>query len=320
MQDNSVWEEYIQIRYSSYVLYRKPNYTRTLTAEQRDLLRIRLQSRDRYTGSTTTHSRDRMRKALDMLLQITPVRVVRNNTLQRDVNFRIAFITLTIPYCAEASSNKIAYSKCLRPFLSFLCKTHNCKSYVWKLEFQLNGSVHYHLACDCFVDWFRIKDKWNTLLSKAGLLDEYRERHGDKWPNSTDVHSPKHVDRVGDYMVKYMSKSGDLPEGFKGRVWGCSANLTNIKFFSTPLTPAIYYSINRSMAKESWKVYDDEYFCLLKCRPDKQHNVLPHQELQLYRDYINNIKSKKDAKKRLRKRAKKSDLGSMQQQGLLYPA
>ena len=40
-----------------------------------------------------------------------------------------------------------------------------------------------------------------------GYIDKYEKQFGNRNPNSTDVHSVKHVKRLASYLSKYMAKT-----------------------------------------------------------------------------------------------------------------
>jgi hypothetical protein len=50
------------------------------------------------------------------------------------------------------------------------------ENYVWRLEFQGNGNVHYHLVTDTFIDYFFCLKVWNRIINKLGYVDEFAKK------------------------------------------------------------------------------------------------------------------------------------------------
>jgi hypothetical protein len=153
-------------------------------------------------------------------------------------NFRMNFVTLTLPSKQVHPTSEITRD-CLNQFLTELSQTHNLTNYVWRLEFQKNGNVHYHLVTDVFLDYHKTLKSWNRILSKKGYVQPYTEKHalmglneyvkeysnngqtdfetlknryirGKKlnWkvPNTVDVKSVLGSKKIALYISKYFSK------------------------------------------------------------------------------------------------------------------
>lgn len=88
------------------------------------------------------------------------------------IQYKSSMITLTLPKKTEiepAEITKIA----LNNFITLLRKVSGMNNYVWKLELQKNGNVHYHIITDVEIDFFYIKKIWNNSLDLLGIIDEY---------------------------------------------------------------------------------------------------------------------------------------------------
>lgn len=72
-------------------------------------------------------------------------------------------------------------------------------AYVAVMEFQKRGAIHYHMVC-------------NWQCSTWNNLDELHERENEIariWRNGfCDIQEIKHLDNVGAYLIKYMTKDG----------------------------------------------------------------------------------------------------------------
>ena len=139
------------------------------------------------------------------------------------------------------------YNTMLKPYIQWLTKTINIKSYVWKVERQKYmskdgkvkgslGQLHYHIITEAFIKHDVVRNKWNYLLDKNQLMDSYKREYGNSNPNSTDIHAIYKVKDVASYLIKYVSKdctdsnsklSPSVNYGLtvEGKVWDCSHDL-----------------------------------------------------------------------------------------------
>lgn len=87
-------------------------------------------------------------------------------------NFKMSFFTLTLPSSQvhpTAEITKIAFNQ----FLTEMRSCYKLVNYVWRLEFQKNGNVHYHLATDVYIDYYIMLKVWNRCINKLGYVDRY---------------------------------------------------------------------------------------------------------------------------------------------------
>jgi hypothetical protein len=155
--------------------------------------------------------------------------------------FRIAFITLTLPSLQNIQTNEL--NKLLVLLLNNMRNKHNLKNYVWRLEFQKNGNAHYHICVDTFISAATWQYHWNKLLNKYGFIDAYsderknltfreyvkkyatnndtslitaknRYRFGKKtnWraPKTVDVRNAYSSNNVASYLSQYFSKGDKI--------------------------------------------------------------------------------------------------------------
>lgn len=153
-------------------------------------------------------------------------------------NFKINFITLTLPSKQIHPTNVIT-SQCLNQFITEMKKLYNIENLVWRLEFQKNGNVHYHICTDVYLDYYIVLKHWNRIINKLGYVDIYAQKHqnmslndyiktynkGNKndfnvmksrylkgrqfnWqvPNSVDVKPVTSGKQIAFYISKYFSK------------------------------------------------------------------------------------------------------------------
>lgn len=152
--------------------------------------------------------------------------------------FHLSFVTLTLPVKQKHPTSEIT-KRCLNVFLTRVRERFNVKNYIWKLELQKNGNVHYHLIFDKYIHYLAIRNIWNSAINVLGYVSEYCEnfknmsfnayceyRRRQKnietkklkkayeygktsmWlsPNTTDVHSVNNVKNITAYISKYLSK------------------------------------------------------------------------------------------------------------------
>lgn len=189
-------------------------------------------------------SQEQIKQSIQSLYYLSPKRkqyVSQNKTIP---NFKSSFITLTLPSAQVHSDTEI--KKVLNNFLSTL-RFHGLKNYVWKLELQKNGNVHFHLIIDKFFHFYYLRALWNKNLNKLGYIDrfqakfssmsfnEYVENHRmneqlnkvkdpaslevlkqrydqgvkEKWksPNTVDVRNVNSSKQLISYLAKYVQKS-----------------------------------------------------------------------------------------------------------------
>lgn len=154
-------------------------------------------------------------------------------------NFKMNFATLKLPSVQMHTSDFIT-KNCLNQLLVEIAKKHNFKNYVWRLEYQKNGNLHYHIATDTYIDFYWLRWTWNRILNKYGYVDRYKDkfskmgfeqyrrlygkgigndfstlqkryaegcRQGWKEPNSVDVKAVFGQNNIAYYISKYMAKS-----------------------------------------------------------------------------------------------------------------
>ena len=155
--------------------------------------------------------------------------------------FKMNFITLSLPAIQRHTTNEIT-SICLNQFLTECKKRFNLVNYVWRLEFQKNGNVHYHIATDCFIEFWKCRTIWNRCLGKLGYIEDYtnkfrfmtfldyrnlpsnkNEKDFDKlqkryslgcaqrWmnPNTVDIRAVNNSKSIAFYISKYITKPSE---------------------------------------------------------------------------------------------------------------
>lgn len=197
----------------------------------------------RKENEISHRGRIRLKNSLNWLHMLSRSRSVEWNGRTVDNNYRVSFITLSLPSKQMHSHGDIT-KKCLNLFLTNIRMKFHITNYIWKAELQKNGNIHYHLVIDKYIHHQAIRKYWNMALAKLGYLTAYAETFKDlsfseyhywrcqqnstdimknkkafkygeitQWlnPNTTDVKKPRNVKNLVSYIAKYLSKG----ENFK---------------------------------------------------------------------------------------------------------
>lgn len=220
--------------------------------------------KDNSHGGTISGKADKKcRNAINWLLCASENKKVFHSGTGRWFDFKVNFITLTLPDTDQPIKEHDFKTKLLNPWLTLLRRYHGLKNYVWKIEFQKNGKLHLHITSDTFIHYSIIRKSWNKLLGSNGYLTKFSRDNGHADPNSTDIHSVRKVKDLAAYIAKYMTKNEVYKKQVRGRIWGCNfelsrANKTKIfvpspecgDFFKQLFKPDIEYSQIFAPAKE----------------------------------------------------------------------
>ena len=207
----------------------------------------KLKERAKYTGEITPGAKKRLTKAISLLIQSSPEKWIYNPVTKKSQHHKISFITLTLPNVETAKDAKFTHKYLLQPMLRILRTKYKMKSYVWKCELQKNDSIHYHITTDLFMPWEQLRQHWNALLGKNGMLAEFQKMYGHDNPNSVDIHSVNKVNDLEAYLVKYISKEYQNSKKLAGKVWDCSKNLKESTYFTTTLTHELHQQITKEI-------------------------------------------------------------------------
>lgn len=161
----------------------------------------------------------------------------------------------------KLSKNLVNYKqfqKCLNVFLTFFRRHAELGNYLWKIEPQANGQLHVHLSTDQFLHYRKVREVWNSILQREGLLDQYFAKFGNYNPNSTDIHSIKNGFDAAGYVAKYLSKNPNFATQYIGRIWGCSYGLAANKKCKVKLDENEFKEFGRSAISNrvTWKTVE----------------------------------------------------------------
>lgn len=181
---------------------------------------------NRRNPSLSTKSISNLRASINWLKVSAQYKKVWVKESNKSFWFKLNFITLTIPPQLFGCVSEKDFQKVLNVWLVYARKYFYLCNYVWKIEAHEDGRLHVHITTDTFINYRKLRTAWNRILQKNGLLELHYAKFGYYDPNSTDVHAVHKVDNVAAYICEYMVKKPNLPDGFKGRIWGCSYSLS----------------------------------------------------------------------------------------------
>jgi hypothetical protein len=241
-----------------------------------------------YSGLFSDGAKKRISRAIDLLIQTTKPKYGYNQVTQRNQKHTLSFITLTIPPI-ELLTAKQGYKKLLSHFLQWLRRTKKVTTYVWKAEFQKNKQLHYHITTPAWIHYQDIKDKWNNLLRSSGLLDDYFKSKGHYGANSTDIHEVRNINNLAGYLKKEFTKQIQNQQT-DGKLWDCSANLKDNKYFSVEYNLELLTYLRKMKELGLCEEIELEQCSILKPTGKKQlESFLSLQQLNQYDNYIKHI-------------------------------
>lgn len=182
-------------------------------------------------------AQNKLKDKISWLYQLSKSRYKKSLTGSEIYNFKIAFITLTLPSSQIHPTSEIT-NVCFNQWLTEIKKLYKMENFVWRLEFQKNGNVHYHIATDSFIDYHIAQKIWNRVINKLNYVDRFVDRfmkmsfseycnlshnlnvdnnelsrrfakgrsNGWKVPKSVDVVSCSSGKAIAVYISKYFSK------------------------------------------------------------------------------------------------------------------
>lgn len=314
---NELLQPFVQIRSNSLIVYNK-----FLGSKKKSVLAAaaqRLRESVKYSGEVSNGAAKRMSKAINLLVESSEKRRMFNPISGNMITFQLSFITLTIPD-NKVISTKDAHKFLLEPLLKWLRQTQGMKNYVWKLEVQKRGAIHYHLTSDCFVLHHELRNKWNYLISKQNLNESYFNEHGHTDANSTDIHSVKKVRDLASYLIKYFTKREQNSTDLPGKIWDCSKNLKAARYYETELTEDLEADIYNYALSNKLEMVLADTFTIIKMGNYKPINLFPVQVKEAYYQNLKDIREMPpDMFNRPKKENKKQDIVLNTNQNKIVP-
>lgn len=134
---------------------------------------LAVKSIKKYSYQLSKHSQNQLKQSIQSLYYLSPKRKQKINEQSYYQNYKASFITLTLPSVQIHSDTEI--KKILNNFLSTL-RFHGLKNYVWKMEIQKTGNIHFHLVIDKFFHYYYLQALWNKNIEKLGYVTAYQRK------------------------------------------------------------------------------------------------------------------------------------------------
>jgi len=184
-------------------------------------------------------SKKKIMDSINSMYVLSNKRTVEMASGKKIYNFKLAFITLTLP-SVQCHDDVTIKSNILNHFLIEIKKAYGVQNYLWKAEIQKNENIHFHLIVDKYIDYQALRRRWNRCINKLGYVDAYSQkmqklslleyqklrnkhkkvefnicakayasgvRSGWTNPNSVDVRSVSGKKEIASYLAKYITKS-----------------------------------------------------------------------------------------------------------------
>lgn len=193
---------------------------------------------NRHNFELSKQAQKNLRKKVTWLYHLARKKTITTTKGKVLQNFKMNFATLKLP-SEQIHSSDFITKNCLNQLFIEINKKYAFQNYVWRLEYQLNGNLHYHFATDVYIDFYFLQKTWNRILNKYGYVDLYTRKFAqmslsdynratnsngavefdiiakryakgcrEKWenPNSVDVKAVFGQNNIAYYISKYMSK------------------------------------------------------------------------------------------------------------------
>jgi hypothetical protein len=219
-------------------------------------------NKNSYNLSAT--SKRNLKDSIMSMYVLSKPRTIYINKKLSIYNYRMSFITLTLP--SKQVHSDIEIKKCLDRFLTRLRNDMDIRNYVWKAELQINKNIHFHLTLDKYCSYNSLRYYWNQCINQLGYVETYSVKMKkltinqyailrnkkvedikdvyirgvrSEWnsPNSIDVRSVLASKDISNYLSKYFAKNDDeckdddiLRISKFGRVWSRSQSLSKLKY------------------------------------------------------------------------------------------
>jgi hypothetical protein len=204
-------------------------------------------------GQISKAAKTKMKRSINWLVISSTKKKLYSFKANQRVEFKVNFLTLTIPPQEQNQVSEKLFKQLLNTWLTYHRKYNRLNNYVWKCEKHKDGRLHCHIISDTFIHYRNVRESWNQILLRNGLLTFHFSKFGNYTPPSTDVKSVKKVKNLSAYMVKYMVKSNQKDELWSGRVWSCSLKISKVVQSHVYISPDKIGSILAPLLKSNAK-------------------------------------------------------------------
>lgn len=270
-----------------------------------------------HNGKVSPVMKRKVTRAIDYGTYLAKPKIVFCRFHGKSFMFKLAFITLTLS-SEQIHSDQVITNRLLHSFLMELRRRWKAPWYIWRAEKQKNGNIHFHIIIGIFIPWNELRNVWNRIQQTLGYVTRYRDnqlnwhREGFRYdpgsppswtrakqlkayragmrtdwdnPNSTDVHSIRHIGNIRAYFVKYLTKSCES-QPVAGRQWGCSVNLSHLEGAGADENDPIKEELWRVRNSGKFYVVDDQYYSVFFIDQDSLLELGCPILYNLFQEYI----------------------------------
>lgn len=167
--------------------------------------------------------------------------------LERSRKF-CAFYSVSFP---EGSKEEQIY-KVWNSWLTNLRKTYGLRDYLWVAEYQKNGTLHYHMLCNVYMNIKRVNRAMGVALFHNDMLGTTIDKY-----NGVDVKKvTNNRGGLNAYLTKYISKSEE--HTYKRAPWRCSQSVSAL-FTSVQIDEETSVKLAREFARLPLKKYENDF-------------------------------------------------------------
>lgn len=307
---------YATIKPRYVALYSEPIFSKGRPA--RDHQKWNIPDDNKSHGLISRKAESKIEDSIEYILMLSKKISVIPFTRKPRHHFRIGFVTLTLASKQMHTDNEIK-TLLLNQFLIEAKKKWGMRNYLWRAEAQKNGNIHFHILCDKFIPWSELRDTWNRIQNKLGYVNRYRDemnrfhtggfkvrtdllrkwsykdqirawKYGSKndWnsPNSTDVHSVRHISKLSAYLSKYIAKNqpGRIIDG---RLWGCSIKISSLRGAVTLVDNEVDQELGMLRKRFPDKFQQGEYYTVIYIKPQELEAAGAIHLFKLFFSYLN---------------------------------
>jgi len=245
--------------YPTYAVISKQKIKGKGSLTTRQLNNVENLTENEHEGCLSYKAQRRLNNSVNWLVASAKNKTVFDKTSGQSYNFKINFLTFTLPGHEQEVTDAFFKNTLLRSWINMAKYKFGMSNFVWKVETQKNGNIHAHLSTDVFIHYNDLRNTWNKILRNNGVLSSYTAKHrslsedayikiyqtennidtqtlrkryafglSTSWesPNTTDVHAVHKIKDIGAYLAKYMAKNDEDRRLIKGRLWSCSYSLS----------------------------------------------------------------------------------------------
>lgn len=254
-----------------------------------------------YSGDITKSAAKKLKSACEILFALAKLKKVEIRSTRRKFQFRIALVTLTLCAPQDELTDRQLKKELLEPFLRIF-RTKGMMNYIWKAELQQNGNLHFHILTDTFMDKTEVRNVWNRLQAKVGLIEKFHDKHGHRSPNGTDCKAVRSDKGMVNYMLKYMLKSKEKGESeaaekvadgrSTGKIWDCSLNLKLKNDTAEPIENWQFELLERKVDNEVFDKKELETCTIYLPKAGKMWEVAPEFLAQRLIAFLAKVRAK----------------------------